>query len=237
MSLVYGSHGAKVCTQRANTTERDRSGGEGRQQHVGLTSTADVATYVTYDLAPLVAAVRAFQTPRGEIAGDTTAARSGDADAGIADAERHGGLGVDLDACLDALPELGGEITHIEQLPDDQAYVDAAGAFVQAWLPPPGPGPAGRARYGDPAGFARLVRPRLPHLGLIDFARVGVNTSMHTARRTTMTASASDPAACGQDLVAAFRHEGAVRLPGCSTARRSRPCRRHGRRSARPVGR
>src|SRR6266536_1302452 len=191
MSLVYGSHGAKVCTQRANTTERDRSGGEGRQQHVGLTSTADVATYVTYDLAPLVAAVRAFQTPRGEIAGDTTAARS----------------------------------------------VDAAGAFVQAWLPPPGPGPAGRARYGDPAGFARLVRPRLPHLGLIDFARVGVNTSMHTARRTTMTASASDPAACGQDLVAAFRHEGAVRLPGCSTARRSRPCRRHGRRSARPVGR
>ena len=92
--------------------------------------------------------------------------------AGIAEAERHGGGGlvVDLDACLDALPELGRAITGIEHLPDDQAYVDAADALVQAWLPPPAP--PGRARYGDPAGFARLVRPRLPHLGLIDFARM-----------------------------------------------------------------
>jgi hypothetical protein len=88
--------------------------------------------------------------------------------AGIAEG-LHGELTIDLDACLEALAELGSAIVHIEQLADDLSYIDAAEGFVRAWLPVP---LAGRARYGDPAGFARLVRPRLPHLGLIDFARV-----------------------------------------------------------------
>ena len=42
---------------------------------MGLTSTGDAVTFVTHDLVPLVGAVRAFQAPSGEVAGEVAVVR------------------------------------------------------------------------------------------------------------------------------------------------------------------
>ncbi len=141
----------------------------------GLTAAAMRQAGVPFarELAETVLLERLFRLPA-----EPGAERSVDAAAGVLMFEwllRHGGglaeggsgeLVVDLEACLDALAELGGAVMRIEQLADEQAYVEAAERFVRSWLPAP---TVGRARYGDLVGFARLVRPRLFWLGLIDF--------------------------------------------------------------------
>jgi Family of unknown function (DUF6421) len=84
--------------------------------------------------------------------------------------ERSGTPRIHVPECLDGLAVLGAELARTENETEasSEAYVRACADFVASWLAPG----RGRARYGDPPGYARLVRPRLPSFDLLDFTRI-----------------------------------------------------------------
>lgn len=140
---------------------------------VALTS-ADVPYGV--QVAESILLERIFRLPA-----EPGAFRSFDAAAGVLMAEwliahdaglnEHSGTPrIHVRACLDGLAALGAELANIESETDasSDAYIRACADFVASWLPKG----QGRARYGDPPGYARLVRPRLPSFDLLDFTRI-----------------------------------------------------------------
>jgi hypothetical protein len=124
------------------------------------------------ELAETVLFDRFFRLPA-----EPGADRSADAAAGVLMCEwlirervitqRGDRLRLDVDACLQALPDLAAQLARLDDEPTDEGYVRAACGLITSWLPCG----TGRARYGDPRGYARLVRPGLPRLGLLDFTR------------------------------------------------------------------